>query len=221
MKSVLVKKKRYVRDPLAPKKLPGRKVAVALGSLQAAINTTTEYMAAMSDRQRKMFIHLSTGKDALQSFFLSGMNEKRPFYTIKIVYLNPKKPKKASDLTLDDLPKLTPESYARLLRFCESEVASMLGNKNYKDYIIDVQHMFALVAPEMMGVLTEVALNPEARGADRVKAATDLLDRAGYEKSQKGQAPIMPVQINIRFDKEAVPEDVPMVEYSNTDNGEV
>lgn len=75
----------------------------------------------------------------------------------------------------------------------ESQASRMLKNAKVRQYLDkkeanldkDLREMFVDEAVNAFGVLKEIMMKPEAMDKDRIAAAKDLLDRAGYKPVEK------------------------------------
>lgn len=78
-------------------------------------------------------------------------------------------------------------------RSAESQASRMLKNDKVKQYLDkkeakldrDLREMFVEDAVKAYNVLLEIMQNPTALDKDRLVAARDLLDRAGYKPTEK------------------------------------
>lgn len=187
----------------------GRKVALALreASLVSQHNANLKtIMLAMSERQQRLFTSLAKGLDELQAIVDAEMFE---YVTgiAKIVYTVEGKPIRTSSLkTVKDLERLSPESYSRMLRIASSAVRNQVGTVNYTDYVADISWFFKLIAPDAALAITGLMLNEKTKPAIQLKAATTILNHAGYSQNTQFEATEMPVRVNIVMDQLPRPE---------------
>lgn len=208
-----------------PKRGPISKAGLALEKVSELNHNLKVILSSLSDKNRRTVVAMASGMDSLQAVIEAG-NYAAFTGVAKIVYLKPRhdgdqpQPIATTKLTLKNLSELEVPSYQRLLNLTDAYVKHFMSDMDPKDYILDLREVFKLIAPEMMEVLAKVARDPTAKDADRVRAANSVLDRAGYQPNDPSkQSLIMPVQVNIRFDKDAQAEVKPVIDYGATQSG--
>jgi hypothetical protein len=191
------------------------KVVKAMSLAKGAIQELQEVFELMSDRQRKIFVSLAKGYDSLKAFLDAGIREQ--FGIVKIVYDKEEKPVYIDKVTLDNVDKLNAASYQRLLNITDAALKDVIKDYRPEDFIVDVRKLFKLVAPDALNTLTEIATNKSEKASDRISAAKDLLDRAGYKEEVKKDI-FMPVQVNILMNEQAKPMEVTKISYAEEQN---
>lgn len=198
-----------------------KKIDLALEQSSKAVQTMNGVLEEMSDKQRKLFVALATGQDALHAVFSSGYLE---FLTIThkwVLHTKDGHRFPGKHLCPDNLDRLDVIDYDSLTRVAMSHIKPFFEDYKLEQHLVDVRQLFKLVAPEAFGELYNVMKTSKKDGA-RVKAATEILDRAGVPKvtgDPKGQV-VMPVQVNIRFDKSPQAEIVQTIDYMGGDSVE-
>lgn len=199
-KLLAVKVKKKTGCPLGTIKGPKAKLTKALVSTNPAIEAVKNNFEQMNDKDRGLFVSMTSGNDELVSLLKVGHTH--GLTTIaKIVYTKEGKTRRTDELTAENVKELDDFSYERMLRIAKSEVRNIVGKTDYHAFITDITDLFKLIAPEQLAVLAEISGKKSAKDSDRIKAATSILDRAGYEagviiKNEK-DGPKNPVQVNI------------------------
>lgn len=94
-------------------------------------------------------------------------------------------------------------------RSAESQASRMLRDAKVKQYLNkkeanldrDLREIFVNDAVKAYNVLLEIMLKPDAMDKDRLVAARDLLDRAGYKPTEKVSADVNTEGVlNVVFD---------------------
>lgn len=181
-----------------------KKVDKALLSTQQAIQGVNGLLERMSDQQRRLFISLAKGYDYLKA---SIDSDNRQFYEgiVRIVYLKKTTesgknvPLEIEKLTMENVDELEPGSYERLLRIAGSYVKKYLKDFDPSLYIVDINNLFKLVAPDALATVAKLSTGAKSEKV-QLEASKDLLDRAGYTankiEKEKGNAPVL-IQINM------------------------
>lgn len=206
-----------------PKGTVRSKMAKALIATSAVCKDVEDTFNKMNDRDRKIFVSLTSGDDeliaCLKAEHYGGMRN-----IVKIVYtkatekpdgsVEPGKAMHTRQLTIKNVETLDEASYERLLRIARTEVKHLVGKTDYHNLISDVKGLFRLIAPEQIAVLASIARKESAKDSDRIKAANSILDRADYKGPEAaGNAPItMPVQVNVVIGGKPKAEFNPIVE---------
>lgn len=188
------------------------KIPQAMALTKSAVDNLTVVLEKMSNKQRKLFVSLSKGYDYLEACLDADF--RHPFGIIKIVYDKKRKPVEIDKVTFDNVHTLDNASYQRLLNVCTSDVRLYMAEFKPEDFLVDVRKLFKMIAPDSLNVLAQIQSDKRAKDADRIAAAKDLLDRAGYQPDKAPKSPMMPVQVNIVMDRKALPEDVSVVSYT-------
>jgi len=181
------------------------------------VKEAQEMFEKLSDKQRKLFVSLTSGDDELIACLKCGHTH--GITTIaKIVYKKNGRPLETKKLTLNNVNELDQLSYERLLRIAKSEMKTNLIGFDYKDSLVDITNLFKMIAPEMLTVLAKVAGKENAKDSDKIKAANSILDRAGYTPGDaKKGAGQLPVQVNILFNQQPKAEELPIIKYGDSD----
>jgi len=200
MEAVQVLPKKRGRKPKKPKG-----VGKAIVATKTAIEEAKEIFSKMGDRNRALFVSLSSGEDELVALLKAG--HRHGITTIaKVVYLKEDDPETGKPkalltkhLSLENVCNLDAFSYERLLRIAKTEVKHIVGKTDYHDFVCDITGLFKLLAPEQLAVLASISGKPTAKDSDRIKAATAILDRANYKGpgGDGGKESPMPVQVNV------------------------
>jgi hypothetical protein len=183
----------------------GRAVERALDATEKAVEHIAEVktvMERMNDKQRKLFVALSRGKDELEAALEAGYTE---WFTgiVKILDLKEeyrtktKQVMKTSDLSKSNLHAITEQSYERLLSICQNRVEKQTDGVSYKDHITSINDFLALIAPDAYAVIGDIMLDETIKPEVRLKAADSLLDRAGYKEKTGESRRDNPVMVNI------------------------
>jgi hypothetical protein len=173
----------------------------------------------MSDRDRKIFVSLTSGDDALIAMLKAGYYN--GIATIaKIVYTKDGKPLETKKLTLENVYNLDDFSYERLLRIAKSSVKHLTSNRDLSEFITDITDLFKLIAPDQVAVLASISGDKAAKNSDRIKAANSILDRAGYESDDGKNKPpqVNPVQVNVIIGGKPKAEDNPIITVERVQN---
>lgn len=189
-----------------------KKLALAMQKHTEAMEKVADLqkiMAKMSPRQRQIFACLSRGMDALRVVMEIG--EQR-FYAgvVRNVYLRDGTRVLARKLTKDQVDDLSYESYQRLLSICEAGLRRELGGMVPQKFANDITEFFRVMAPDAFQVLAGL-MHGDWNGQKvtppvALKASTEILDRAGYEKRASKASKELPVTVNIIMDQRAIPE---------------
>lgn len=169
--------------------------------MEAAAEASTKVkhvFEQMSDPQRKLFVSLAQGDDALVAAIKGGYDS---WYRgiIKVVYRRGHIAQETKSLNLSHLPNLEEESYERLLRVCEAKAKDISGGADITQYLPEIQDFFKLVAPEAFAVVNEIMTDVKVSPSVRLKAATDVLNRAGYSETKKASEDNSPVKLVFNF----------------------
>lgn len=176
---------------------PRSKITNALIQTDNAVKQIEDTFNKMSDRDRKIFVALTSGDDELIAMLKAG-HYKGIKDIVKIVYDKESKPFEVKYLTIDNVDTLDVFSYERLLKIAKSEVKHILGKTDYRNFITDVTDLFKLIAPDQVAVLASISGNVKSKDSDRIKAANSILDRAGYDTDDgKKKEIVNPVQVNV------------------------
>lgn len=200
-----------------PKGTVKSKMAKALIETNSAVKNVETILSSMNDRDRKLFVALTSGDDELKALLKVG--HKHGITTIaRIVYTKDGKAfetKRVNSKNVDDLDDF---SYQRLLRIAKSEVKNLIGKTDYSPFLTDITDLFRLIAPDQVSVLAKISMNDKAKDSDRIRAANSILDRAGYESAEdkkKKEKVNMPVQVNILVGGKPQPEDNPIIQVQS------
>jgi hypothetical protein len=156
-----------------------RKVGAALESLAKATEEIKFLYARMSFTQQKLFTALASGQDELHACLSAGIRQG----IVKIVYNKEGRPLYARNLTVKSVDSLDNDSYERLLRVARATVRRYLDGYDYNTYQMSINETFQLLAPKALGTLLQIMHDGTPR--QRLKAATFVLDRAGYTKTNE------------------------------------
>ena len=182
----------------APRGFSGRPVGKAMAAAASAALSVAEMereMTRMTDQNRLMFESVMSGDDELTAALKSNHTE---WYTGITKLLTNKDGSRvmSGKVTLANKDDLAPEDYHRLVRICSSQVRIYAGTSDYRQYTRPIREYIQRFAPMALGTVMDVMQNG-SKDETRLKAAKDLLDRAG-EKEPERQADIqVPVQVNI------------------------
>ena len=176
----------------------GHKITQALVKAEEAARTIEEMdgvVSLMNPQQKLLFESIMSGDDELISCLKSGHNEWFTGITKKLdnsdgtyVY--------SSAVTLENVRDLTPQSYSRLLSICRSQVRKVTGEDDYRIHTEPIKEYIKKFAPLALGTIIGIATGGE-KEENRLKAAKDILDRAGEAAQEPEKDTILPLQVNI------------------------
>jgi hypothetical protein len=203
-----------VLEKRKPGRPPGRKVKMALAAAsQAAISISEmdSVVAQMKEHQKIMFESIMSGDDELIAGLKSGHTE---WFTHIAKGVKDKEGNyvPTSKVTLENVHDLDTESYQRLVRICAAHVRQHMGNEDYRQYTDPLKEYIKKFAPMALGTVVSLARDG-LKEETRLKAAKDILDRAGEAASEPEKDIIIPVQVNIML----TGEDGKVVSYGNTE----
>lgn len=177
----------------------GRKLGIALAEASTVANRAATMRATvdcLSPRQMRLFTALLQSNDELEALIRA---EEYCYITgvAKVVYdRTGKKVRTSSIKQVEDLARLSPDSYARLLRLAKSAVNHNVGSQGYVGYLKDISWYFKLCAPEAFAVVMSLIRDEHIPPATRLKAALEVLDRAGYADPLEPELQeTMPIQL--------------------------
>lgn len=181
----------------------GRKLRVALEKASDVANCAATMRATvdcLSPRQKRLFSALLQSNDELEAVIRA---EEYCYITgvAKLVYDRTGKKVRTSSISqFKDLARLSPDSYARLLRLAKSAVNHNVGSQGYVGYLKDISWYFKLCAPEAFAVVVSLICDERTPPATRLKAALEVLDRAGYSDIPEPELQeTMPIQLIIHM----------------------
>lgn len=171
------------------------KATESLGNLEVI-------MDEMSDKQRRLYVSLARGRNALEAAIESG--HRAWFEGIsKRVTLKDGHELFTKSVSLNNLDQLDEASYAKLLRYCESQLKKDHPYDEYENHIAKINDFFALIAPDVARGLSNMFFDEKIPPAVKSKIGFGLLDRAGY-KDQTELPPGQNVVVNIIAPQETV-----------------
>jgi hypothetical protein len=200
------------------------KVEKALVETSQAIGNVNEILENMSEFQRRLFLSLVKGRDHLKALLEAGGMQYINGIA-KIVYLKEMKrngdgpaPFAVKNLTVDNVDDLDPASYQRLLSIATSTVKAKIRDFNPTNYNKDLRQLFSMVAPAAIGTVTDIMENGKSE-KNRLTAAQDLLDRAGFSaRDSEKEQPKPPVMIQINLGGVPKSENNPLEVWKQKDN---
>ena len=186
-----------------------RKLTLALKEAKAAAEhtgTMMELIQKMGSRQRKIFLELTKGRDELQAIIAANAHSAIGGIVKKVYVVRNgvRKGKMFEGLTYNDLQYLEAESYQRLLSIARYKVQELAGNTDYRDYMVDIQDFFKLVAPQAFAIVSEIMGDENVKTETRLAAAKDILDRSGYKQASVEQGSEMPVKVIFNLEPQKV-----------------
>lgn len=95
-------------------------------------------------------------------------------------------------------PKSAAQQACQLLKSCE---VSDLVNERWNEIRNDLQQEFIFDAVEARKVLQKIMADPNARDQDRITAARDLLDRAGFKPPDRTQMQVQGAVVFLDADR--------------------
>jgi len=208
---VEVKDKKPTRKKLALAVEQGQKVVKEMQDLQ-------KLMLAMTPRQRKIFSCFARGMDSAQTAVEIG--EHSIFAgIIKGVTLKDGRRIPSKRLNRELLAQVRLDSYERLVSVCDSQFRDAMNGMLPEQFHQDITEYFRIIAPDAFAVMSNI-MHGDFHGQKvtpvvALKAATEVLDRAGYEKRGSQAAKTLPVMVNIIMDRAPVAEKIPEVTYFN------
>lgn len=176
----------------------GKKVEQAMalseGEMQKAADLKS-LLNKMSERNRKLFLELSRGRDEFEASLFSGNQQ---FYTgiSKVLYLKSGKPILTKDVTKDNYKELDETSYSKMIRLCNSQIKKFTPNIDYHQYMIDVTDFFKLIAPDISRELTTMFFDGDLKNETKINLGLSLLEKGGY-KNKKDLTPDTIVNVNV------------------------
>lgn len=199
--------------------MPGKKLAVALEGTAEVSKKVDVALRLMSDRQRKIFSCMAMGMDELE---IALKLEIEHFKAItKVVYLRQTredgKPKSrlSENVNFENVHELDIASYERLRSIEASQLKDYFKeDEDFRKYTPDLKNLFKLVAPEAFETITGIMIDEKVSAKTRLSAAESILNRAGYQGAAEQGSTMMPIQVNINFDKEAVPSEKKEIVYA-------
>ncbi len=176
----------------------GKSVGLALEAAQtaaSAINVLDQKIDKLKDHHRLLFESIMSGDDEVTAAIRSG-NQKWFTGITKRVETVDGRMVFTSALTLKSLEELTVASRERLNKICAANIRNLTGTHDYREFTLPIREYIKRYAPMALG--TVVKLSQEAKKEEvMLKAATDLLDRAGEREPEPEKEIIVPVQVNI------------------------
>jgi hypothetical protein len=176
----------------------GKSVENALQAAEqaaSAVLVLDQKLDKLKDHHKKMFESIMAGDDELVVALKSG-NQKWYTGITKMVDTVDGTRIYTSKLTLDSIQTLTPDSYERLRRIASSKVRQLTGEVDYRQYTAPIREFAKRYTPMALGTI--VRLSQDAKKEEvQLKAATDILDRAGEREPEPEKDIIIPVQVNI------------------------
>lgn len=176
---------------------PGRKITLALEKAAVATETIhemTNVVEQMSENQRLIFESLMNGDDEL-TVALKSKNTNWFTGIAKVVYTAEGKPMNTREITLENMHDLADDSYQRLLRLCKTRV-SQFTMSDYNATLIPIKEYLKKFTPMALGTIVGIARDG-LKEENRLKAARDILDRAGEKAAEPEKDIVVPVQVNI------------------------
>lgn len=176
----------------------GKKLEKALVAANFAAQSVKEVETVtenLDPRMKKAFESIMAGDDELVVALKAGYPEWFTGITKNIEKTDGTSIYSAK-ITLEDLPDLTPASYSRLRSICAAKVRQYCGDFDYRASIGPIRDYIKKLAPLALGTVVELATSA-VREEVRLKAATDLLDRAGEKEPEPERDIVIPVQVNI------------------------
>lgn len=179
----------------------GRKIGLALKEANVISEHTKSLeflLSKMSDRQKRLFSSLAKGRNELEAVVESELYE---YITgvAKIVYSKDGRPFKTTSLrTIKDLGRLSSNSYDRLLRLAISAVKNNVGDiETLKSLDNDLNWFLKLIAPEAARSIIGIMFDKKCTQGLRLKAAIEILNRAGYSGSADNPEERSPIRVSI------------------------
>lgn len=177
---------------------PGRPVGKAIEAasvINASLTDMQTEVDKMKGHQRAMFESLMSGEDELIAILRA---KKEEYFTgiTKMVDQKDGGRLLTSQVTLENIDTLTPDSYERLRSICASKVRVFTGTTDYREYTDSVREYIKRYAPLALGTI--VRLSQDAKKEEvQLKASKDILDRAGEREPEGKHEMIVPIQVNI------------------------
>lgn len=180
----------------------GRKIEIALASGEVAATAIQEMgvvVDTMNPQQKLLFESVMSGDDALVTALKSGNTQWFTGITKKLFdsdggSLAP------THVTLENVHDLDQRSYTRLLTICESQIRNVTGNVDYRLHTEPIKEFIKRFAPMALGTIVGIA-QAGVKEENRLKAAKDLLDRAGEAAEAPDKEITIPVQVNIMLNQ--------------------
>ena len=176
----------------------GRKVTQALEAANEAtvsIQKVESVVSRMSERQRAFFESVMAGENEVVSILRGGYENCFTGIT-KVLYLKDKTPINSDKITVDNVDDLEYESYFRILTICQSRVKQIMGKDDYREVTEPIKEYIKRFAPLALGTVVGIAQHG-VKEENRLKAAKDILDRAGETAQVPEKDVVVPVQVNI------------------------
>ncbi len=205
MEEVVIPKRGKGRPPGAKNLLPSKPRVKKLRPFAAALEASgkaaenvmamEEAMASLSDPTRLLFESLMMGNDELVSALASGNSA---FFTgiSKMVTLKDGTRMLTSAVTSSNVHELDQESYNKLNRYCASQIRRMTAVYDYRRFTAPIREYIQKLAPMALGRIANIAQFGK-KEENQLKAAQDLLDRAGEIAPAPEKDIVIPVQVNI------------------------
>jgi hypothetical protein len=178
----------------------GRKITKALASATKAtlaIKEMDSAVALMSTPQKTLFESLMSGDDELVAVIKAGYTSWFTGVSKKVTTKDGEE-LRTSEVTFDNVHDLDPLSYQRLLKLCIARVRQTLAVDDYRQYTDPIKDYFQRFTPLAMGTIVSIAREGK-KEETKLRAAQDILDRAGEKATEPEKDVIVPVQVNIQL----------------------
>lgn len=179
----------------------GRSVALALKASEGAVEKIQEMdkvIEHMNPKQEKLFKAMLSGYSDLECAIIAGYHSW--FTGIRHQVLGKDGEKiLTKGLTLDKAAQLDESSSELLNSICRKKIMWITAEEDYRKYVDPVKEYFKRLAPRaamtVNGIMNDGTVKPETR----LKAAQDVLDRAGESAAPQKDDVVIPVMVQINL----------------------
>lgn len=204
MTLLLIKEKEWNRRVMSGHKghlRKGRSVAIALKASEAAVENIEEMDKAvehMNPKQEKLFKAMLSGYSDLECAIIAGYHSWFTGIRHKVLGKDGE-PILTKGITLDQAAMLDEASSELLNNICRKKIMWITAEEDYRKYVDPVKEYFKRLAPRaamtVNGIMNDNSVKPETR----LKAAQDVLDRAGESAAPQKDDVVIPVLVQINL----------------------
>lgn len=173
-----------------------RTAVTAAAEASAAIQDMETAIAEMTPNQKGIFESVMSGDEPVITALKTGNTGWFTGIVKKVFIKDEPGPFNSTDVSLENIYELADNSYTYLNRVCSTRVRQFMRDEDYHKHISTVREYLKRFAPLALGTIIDIAQNGE-KEENRLKAAKDLLDRAGEREPEPEREMVVPVQVNI------------------------
>jgi hypothetical protein len=179
----------------------GRSITIALKAADGAvqkINEMDSVIEHMTPKQESLFKAMMSGFSPLECAIMAGYQSWYKGIS-KNVKLKTGEWFKTADITLNNISLIDESNIEHLNSICSSQIRKITAEEDYRKYTDPVREFFQRLAPlaamTINGIREDVKVKPETR----LKAAKDMLDRAGQKAPEEKADVVIPVMVQINL----------------------